>query len=206
MRIFLDVEVHCADGPCGRLTRVILDPWREKVMYGVIQQDRKLPVRWLLPLSPIVIGTPNKLVLRCIKETISSFEPWDGKATATPRDRDLDFIALWTFRKQAEVQGAALGGGTPESDMLILGQDVEIQAADGYVGYLAGFEVDPATGAITHLIVHRERKVQTVDITIPAHEIQRIQKDVIYLISYRSILDALPSTRARRRPRHHLSG
>ena len=68
MDISLGAEVRCADGPCGHLIYVVLDPRKKIVVHVVVQSDTMPYKERLVPIDSILASTPRKILLRCTKE------------------------------------------------------------------------------------------------------------------------------------------
>jgi sporulation protein YlmC with PRC-barrel domain len=77
------------------------------------------------------------------------------------------------------------------------GDDVE--AADGHVGRVDEFLVNPSNGGITHLVMREGHLWGTKDVTIPVAQILRIADGVVHLKLTRADVEALPSVPVRRR-------
>jgi hypothetical protein len=63
------------DGPCGEVTRVIIDPATEKVTHLVIEPKLRLSAGRLVPLA-LVETAADGIRLRCTVEEFGSTGAW----------------------------------------------------------------------------------------------------------------------------------
>src|SRR5581483_5508334 len=69
----MGAEASCADGPAGRVTRVIIDPATETVTHLVIEPRQLLGTGRLVPLD-LVDSTAGGIRLRCTGEEFGKLE------------------------------------------------------------------------------------------------------------------------------------
>jgi hypothetical protein len=73
-----------------------------------------------------------------------------------------------------------------------------VMAADGHVGEVDEFIVDPADEHITHLILRKGHFWEYTDVSIPVTQIDRLQADRIYLQLDKHTIGQLPPIVVRR--------
>ena len=193
-------EVHCTDGPCGVVSRVVVDPVAEAVTHLVVQpKHRRNPGR-LVPLS-LVDATAGEIWLRC---TTAEFEKLDLAeetqfipATSSYQGYGPEQVAYWPYYGLGGGMGLGMGPGggmgmglggndrpTVTYDSVPPGE-VEIrrgqhvQAADGHIGRVQGLVIDPRSGHVTHVLLQeghlRGRKEVAIPITSVASTDDGIQ-------------------------------
>jgi len=59
MDIPINAEVRCADGPCGRTTRVIINPALREVTHLVVREKDFLRVERIVPIDLVLESTPR---------------------------------------------------------------------------------------------------------------------------------------------------
>ena len=74
-----------------------------------------------------------------------------------------------------------------------------VMAADGHVGEVDEFVIDPADGHITHLILRKGHFWGHTDVSIPVDHIDRIEADTIYLKLDKHAIGQLPPIAVRQR-------
>ncbi len=82
MDIPVNVEVHCANGVCGRTTRVVINPATQQVTHLVVGFDQLFAER-LVPIEQVAETTFSVVRLRCTKEEFEKMEPF-VEATLVP--------------------------------------------------------------------------------------------------------------------------
>ena len=73
-----------------------------------------------------------------------------------------------------------------------------VEAADGKVGVLGEFLVNPLTGHISHLILMEGHLWGKREVTIPVSAIDRIEEDTVYFKLDKKAVESLPSEPVRR--------
>jgi sporulation protein YlmC with PRC-barrel domain len=82
---------------------------------------------------------------------------------------------------------------------LAIRRGARVEAADGHVGRVDEFLVDPANGHITHLVLREGHLWGQKDVTVPVSQIERIEEDTVYLKLDKHSIGALPTIPIRRR-------
>jgi sporulation protein YlmC with PRC-barrel domain len=198
MDIPLNVQVHCADGLCGRSTEVILDPKTDEVTHLVVKENHAPHTERLVPVSLVQDATPHLILLRCSREKLAHLEP---------------FVTVEAYRQQIPRYGADLVGvpmsvpetvwvtkkhkATPWGELAVR-RHARIEATDGRVGQLDEFLVEPETEHITHLVMREGHLWGEKDVTIPVSQIDQIEEGVIHLKLDRRSIEALPAIPIRR--------
>ena len=200
MEIPVGAEAHCADGPCGRLVYIILNPRAKTVTHVVVQEDRVPHTRRLVPIGAIVTSTSGKVLMRCTREELRYMEPFvEAHLLPSPVPRhDTASHLVWPYEASEAAKSAPSDGEPISVGELAIRQGIRVVAADGDVGWVERFLVDPATGHVTQLVVQGEQK----GVAVSAREIERIEENIIYLRSYRSVLDAFPPVPTHKRQRY----
>jgi sporulation protein YlmC with PRC-barrel domain len=85
-------------------------------------------------------------------------------------------------------------------DELAIHRGTQVEARDGNVGEVSEFLVNPTTGHITHLVLKEGILWNKKAVTIPAAQIDRMEKDTVYLKLEKAEVEALPSIPIRSGP------
>jgi sporulation protein YlmC with PRC-barrel domain len=187
----MGAEASCADGPAGKVTRVIIDPATEVVTHLVIE-----PKNWLgaagriVPLDLVEAATADGIRLRC---TVEEF----GRLEAAEETEVLDGVA----------GGLGLGGlyspmGLPSpvqaivEDVVPLGEaDISrgepVHAVDGPIGRVEGVRVDPGDHRVTHVLLQEGHLWGRREIVIPASAVTKVE-DGIWLNLTKEQVEGLP--------------
>jgi sporulation protein YlmC with PRC-barrel domain len=187
----MGAEASCADGPGGKVTRVIIDPASGTVTHLVIE-----PKNWLgaagrlVPLDLVEAATADGIRLRC---TVEEF----GRLEAAEETEVLDGVA----------GGLGLGGlyspmGLPSpvqaivEDVVPLGEaDISrgepVHAVDGPIGRVEGVRVDPGDHRVTHVLLQEGHLWGRREIVIPASAVTKVE-DGIWLNLTKEQVEGLP--------------
>jgi sporulation protein YlmC with PRC-barrel domain len=174
----MGAEASCADGPAGKVTRVIIDPATETVTHLVIE-----PKNWLgaagriVPLDLVEATTADGIRLRC---TVEEF----GRLEAAEETEVLDGVA----------GGLGLGGlyspmGLPSpvqaivEDVVPLGEaDISrgepVHAVDGPIGRVEGVRVDPGDHRVTHVLLQEGHLWGRREVVIPASAVTKVENGI----------------------------
>ena len=174
----MGAEASCADGPGGKVTRVIIDPASGTVTHLVIE-----PKNWLgaagriVPLDLVEAATADGIRLRC---TVEEF----GRLEAAEETEVLDGVA----------GGLGLGGlyspmGLPSpvqaivEDVVPLGEaDISrgepVHAVDGPIGRVEGVRVDPDDHRVTHVLLQEGHLWGRREVVIPASAVTKVENGI----------------------------
>jgi sporulation protein YlmC with PRC-barrel domain len=188
----MGAEARCADGPGGKVTRVIIDPATETVTHLVIE-----PKSWLgaagrlVPLDLVEAATADGIRLRC---TVEEF----GRLEAAEETEVVDGV----------VGGLGYGGlyapmGLPSpvqaivQDVVPLGEaDINrgepVHALDGPIGRVEGLRVDPGDHRVTHVLLQEGHLWGRREVAIPASAVTKIEGG-IWLNLTKEQVENLPS-------------
>jgi sporulation protein YlmC with PRC-barrel domain len=185
----MGAEASCADGPAGKVTRVIIDPATETVTHLVIEPRHRIGAGRLVPLD-LVDATVGGIRLRC---TVEEF----GELAAAEETELVDGLA----------GGLALGGFGPPlgvaapvqavvQDVVPLGEEgIErgepVHALDGEIGRVEGLRVDPGDHRVTHVLLQEGHLWGRREVAIPASAVIKVEGG-IWLSLTREQVAALP--------------
>lgn len=230
MRIELGTKVECADGACGEVGDVVIDPLRRVVTHLVVEPHHRHELARLVPVDDLdapVDGDDGdgsvrlrhpSASLRAYPEVNESVFVRLGEWPPLVDEREIGVSTVLTVPFSDVVDVGIIPFATFEPSGMLVAFDripvdqveirrgSEVEAKDGrMVGKVGGFVVGPA-GAISHLVLERGRLWGRREVSIPVDAIARLHSDRIELeLDLDPIaLDALPSSplarHGRRRP------
>ncbi|KAB8139654.1 hypothetical protein F8S13_27240 [Chloroflexia bacterium SDU3-3] len=71
-----DGVVLCADGLCGYMMAIILDPTQKHITHLVVRELGFVETERLVPVELVEEGTAAHLHLRCTKEALTALPPF----------------------------------------------------------------------------------------------------------------------------------
>jgi uncharacterized protein YrrD len=164
----IGAAVHCPDGRCGTLERLVIDPRREEVTDLIVEKGFLLKEDRVIPVSKVVKATEDRIDLSVAGDEFEGFPEYDEQEFRTPRpllsERDYapTDVAVWMrpyaglgvlvrdriiptkeveVRQGVDVDVRVIGGGTP------------VRTKKGKMGEVDHVLVDLDTEEVTHLVV-----------------------------------------------------
>jgi sporulation protein YlmC with PRC-barrel domain len=169
----MGAEASCADGPAGKVTRVIIDPATQAVTHLVIEPKYRLGAGRLVPLD-LVDATDGGIRLRC---TVEEFGRLEAAEETEVVDGLVGGLALGGF-------GPPLGVAAPVQaivqDVVPVGEeDIDrgqpVHALDGEIGRVEGVRVDPGDHRVTHVLLQEGHLWGRREIVIPASAVTKVE-------------------------------
>ena len=202
MKFPLDVDVHCADGLCGRSTHIILNPVTEQVSHIVVKENQPPGVERLVSVKLIASTAAEVILLSCTKEIFAKLEPFnqpDFIYTDVPQHAtDPSLTLLWPFVVPVKRIVDDKVRRIPPGELAVR-RGARVRAADGWVGRVDEFIVGPVSGNITHLVLREGHPWKEKDITIPVDQIDHIKENTVYLKIDKNTIASMPSVAVKRR-------
>jgi sporulation protein YlmC with PRC-barrel domain len=197
MDIPINAKVNCADGECGRSIYVIVNPVTQKVTHLVVKEklaphsERLVPVKWIDETGP------DMVLLKCDQESFTAMSDFVETEYLWKKLPDYKNLAggylLLPFSvpqvaKTVEVKHRRIPFGE-----LAVKRGAAVYAADGHVGQVDEFLVDPEDSHITHLVMQEGHLWGQKEVTFPISEIDRIDEDGVHLKLDKRAIEALPT-------------
>jgi len=176
----IGASARCADGPCGAVTRVVVDPVARAVTHLVVEPAGRQGLGRLVPLD-LVDATNGEIRLRC---TLAQFEHLDAaeETQFVPGTRGYaaygpDQVLSWPYSSLSGTTGVAgdTVSGVSETvtyDAIPLGEvpvrrGDRVHAADGAIGHVEGLVIDPRNHHVTHVLLAEGHLWGRKDVAIP---------------------------------------
>jgi sporulation protein YlmC with PRC-barrel domain len=202
MKFPLDVDVHCADGLCGRSTHIILNPVTEQVSHIVVKEEQSPGVERLVSVKLVASTAAEVILLSCTKEIFAKLEPFnqpDFIYTDVPQHAtDPSLTLLWPFVVPVKRIVDDKVRRIPPGELAVR-RGARVRATDGWVGRVDEFIVGPVSGNITHLVLREGHPWKEKDITIPVDQIDYIKENTVYLKIDKNTIASMPSVAVKRR-------
>lgn len=200
MDVPINAKVNCSDGPCGRSTRVVLNPGTKKVTHLVVATgDAVSETEYLVDVDRVMESDPGKIRLTLSQADLSKMPVFSaaqfvpstlGGYTGMPYLMWPYYPAITPMR----VEGQAI----PTSE-LIIRRGSRVNALEGPVGKVDEFLIDPANDQITHLIMREGHLWGKREVTIPVDQIDHFKDDTVFLRLSKLEIEKLPSVPVRRK-------
>ena len=195
MDIPLNVMVQCTDGEAGHSVCVIVDPIKDQITHLVVKEKGLFGIERLVPANLILETSQDHIWLNCnLKDlektgsfTESEFVPYPSGEGYT-----------WPYYP-IEEEGFILDHEKIPRNELAIRRGDRVNAADGPIGRVDEFLVDPKTDSITHLVMREGHLWGQKDITIPISQMDHIESGAVFLKLSKTDIENLPSVPVKRR-------
>ncbi len=198
----IGAEISCADGVCGDVRRVIVDPVARKVTHLVVQPKGPLDLDRLVPLD-LVDTSGGQIRLRC---TVAEFERLEAAEETQFVPGGLagygpDQALSWPYYGL----GPGMSGFGPDMvppgatfdtvplDEVEVRRGEPVQATDGAIGRVQGLVIDRASRRVTHVLLQEGHLWGKKEVAIPISAVAKMDlDDGIYLTLTKQQVQDLP--------------
>lgn len=178
--------VSCADGPCGAVIRVVINPVTRKLTHLVVEPEGRRGLGRLVPLE-LADATGGEIRLRC---TMAEFEKLDPaeETQFVPGTRGYEAygpeqVVSWPWLSlggTTGVEGDMVAGvsETVTYDAIPVGEVAvrrgdRVHATDGEIGHVEGLVIDPRNHHVTHVLLQEGHLWGRKDVAIPIGVVTR---------------------------------
>ena len=187
----MGATASCADGPGGKVSRLIIDPATEAVTHLVIQPKHRLGVGRLVPLD-LVDTTAGDIRLRCTVEEFGELEPAQETELIDDGTAGLGIGGL------NAPMGLISPVQTMVQDVVPLGEaDVDrgdpVYALDGEIGRVQGLMVDRDDHRVTHVLLEEGHLWGRKKVSIPASAVTGVANGIRLSLTKKQVEDLPPA-------------
>jgi sporulation protein YlmC with PRC-barrel domain len=203
INIPVEAGVECVDGACGVSTHVIINPVTKKVTHLVVKQRGFPGIERMVPIEWVTQTTSNLIKLECTKDKFNHQDTFIDREyvkldpSDVPAYRPASFTGeaylYWPYSVPESEWYMTVDHENVSPDELAVRRGAHVEAADGHVGRVDEFLVDPRDEHITHLIMREGHLWGQKDVSIPVSAIDRIEEDTVHLKLSKSEIEALPT-------------
>ena len=200
INIPIHAQVECTDGSAGKSTAVIINPVTRTLTHFAVQDHESLiPTARLVPVELVSETTPDKIHLTCTRAELSELELFSETRYIQNEDATIEYLE--PYLTPLDVHYLAVETEHVPPGELAVHRGTIVEAADGYIGTVGEFLIDPESGHITHLVLQKGHAWGKKEMTVPVGAIDQIDGTTDTLKLSKAELADLPSI-ALRRDRH----
>lgn len=189
----------CSDGPCGEVTRVVVNPVARELTHLVIEPAHRSGLGRLVPLDLVEPGA-GEVHLRC---TLEEFEnlPHAEETDFLPGGSGYEdyarheayywpYFGIETFPDPdvANASGIVTRDTLPPGEVGVR-RGEHVHASDGEIGKVEGLVVEPAHGHVTHVLLQEGHLWGRKQVAIPIGAVERIGEGITVNMTKREIGD-----------------
>jgi sporulation protein YlmC with PRC-barrel domain len=201
-RFAIGAKASCSDGPCGEVRRMIVDPATDTVTHLVIEPGHGRHPGRLVPLD-LVDTASGEIRLRCTLVEFGKLDHAEHKERVGGRDVG-PAIPVVRPGPVGALSMQAPGASPLSRPARFIVQEVvpagetqvrhgqRVQAADGEIGRLQGFLVDPDDHQVTHVLLQEGHLWGRKEVAIPMRAVAGID-DGIQLRLTKQQVENLPT-------------
>ena len=186
--------VACADGRCGAVGAVVIDPVARAVTHLVVVPAGAPGLARLVPIG-LASAENGEIRLSCTLAGWADF-PYAEETELVPAEAFGYGPGDWAW-PQAEledVQVAVKEYVVPPGEVE-LRRGTRVHADDGPVGRVDGFVLRPENGAMTHVLVRVGSSLGTSTVALPVDSSLRVDDEGVHIAVSRRTIDSLPPMR-----------
>jgi sporulation protein YlmC with PRC-barrel domain len=194
----IGAEASCTDGPCGEVSRVVVDPVARAVTHLVVEPAHRHGLGRLVPLdlADVVAG---QIRLRCTLAEFNrldlgeetQFRPGAGGWGAYGPGQ----VFAWPYYNLgsgglggASVSPAIIYDAVPLGDVAVR-RGEHVRATDGLIGRVEGLVIDPGRHQVTHVLLQEGHLWERQDVAIPISAVAGIDGGIRLRIAKQDVRD-----------------
>jgi osmotically-inducible protein OsmY len=163
----IGAQVHCRDGECGKLHKVVVDPHTQRVTDLIVDRGFLLTTDGILPVGVVERATREGIYLSISSEDLADYPEYrevefeEPAPAARESTYDRSDIRCWPAAYGLVcsepvipmVRRRVHEGISPAR--AVIKQGTPIRNAQGAIGHIDHLLVDPKSGEVSHLVVRK---------------------------------------------------
>ena len=177
----IGADARCADGVCGKVTRVVVDPVARAVTHLVVQPRHWPGLGRLVPLGLVAAATPTEVRLRCTRAEFDElsfaedahFAPGTGPGQYAGYSAEQMLMLPYYSRaagegmpQTREDESAGAYGSLPPGEVGVR-RGKSVYATDGEIGRVEGLVIDPGNQHVSHVLLQEGHLFGRREVVIP---------------------------------------
>ena len=210
----IGADVRCADGVCGKVTHVVVDPVKRAVTHLVVEPRHWPGLGRLVPLDLVDAATPKEVRLRCTRAEFDQlgFAEDTDFAPRTSLDQYSGYSAEQMLMspyyspigdedvpQTREDEPAGAYGSLPPSEVEVR-RNKRVYATDGEIGQVEGLVIDSGSHHVSHVLLQEGHLFGRREVAIPIGTVTGVLDGVQLNITKQQV-ENLPAVNT-----DHLSG
>ena len=177
----IGADARCADGVCGKVTRVVVDPVARAVTHLVVEPRHRPGLGRLVPLDLVDASTPKEVRLRCTRAEFDQlgFAEDTDFAPRASLDQYSGYSAeqklMWPYYSPIEGEGmpqtredepTGAFGSLPPGEVGVR-RNERVYATDGEIGRVEGLVIDSGSHHVSHVLLQEGHMFGRREVAIP---------------------------------------
>jgi hypothetical protein len=184
MDITLKANVHCTDGLVGQAICVMIDPVHRQLTHIVVEEKNSTRLKRLVPVELITAGDRHNIHLDCTRAQLATLRPF--MEIEYPREGALYFTygtdveTSWPYDTNVEMP-VPLELERLAPDEVVIQQNSPVHAADGRVGQVKGFLINPTNKSLISIALETGYFWNRQELIVALAQVDRFEEDRIIL-------------------------
>jgi hypothetical protein len=168
----IGVGVICADGDCGRLHRIIIDPASRELRHLVVGRDPH--TARLVPATLVGSAAADAIVLTCTTADFDRMEPAEATEVVQPPavaapSAGTGAGAIAGYNARATKAETVTYDRVPRGEVQLRGGE-RLHAADGDIGHIKGLMAAP-DNHVTHILLSEGHLWSRKEVAVPIRNV-----------------------------------
>lgn len=197
----IGADVSCADGPCGKLNRVAVDPVARTVTHLIVEPAGRHKDERLVPVALVEGSAGGTIRLRC---TRAEFDVLNPVAETLFIEGSIDDPAygpkdavFWPYYAERGQRGDLVTRDViPAGDLEVRRGD-HVHAIDGTIGRVEGMVIEPGSGHVTYVLLQEGHAWGRKQVAIPIGAVTNAEDGIRLNLTKQEVEDLPPVDVAR---------
>jgi sporulation protein YlmC with PRC-barrel domain len=196
--LIIGAEVSCTDGPCGKISRLIVEPGTETVTHLVVDPKHGGPSR-LVPVG-LAGAAAGGVRLRCSKADFGKLDPAEQTELLHMNTAGDPMPTYWGFVAPNLTGLAMYDSSRVSSHGTVPTGEVDVRRGepvyttdmtDSEIGRIQGLVIDPGSHQVSHILLEEGHLWGRKQVAIPISAVTRVG-DIVRLNITRQQVEELP--------------
>jgi hypothetical protein len=201
MPLRIGTAANCADGACGQVSRIIVNPGALQVTHLVVDPRHGLGPGRLVAVD-LVDARTGQIRLRCTlaefrtlppaqeTEVVPDLDPTGRDHPESPANR-ANWLGRSPFIRVARAPQEVTVDSVPSGEVDVR-RDLTVCATDGELGQVRGLVVEPGSHRVTHVLLREGHRWSRKEVAIPVGAVTKFGTLLIHLSLTRHQVEHLP--------------
>lgn len=189
----IGAEATCADGPCGTVAQVVIDPIARRVTHLIVEPEHREGLGRLVPVEWAQISD-DAVALRCSTAEFEALEVAEQVRFLSGVEGDPDYtpeqMYLWPWFGGNSTPPVTVDSLPPGE--VAVHRGAEVHASDGRVGEVEGLVLDKLNHRVTHLLLKQGHLFGSRDVAIPISAVSVVDDTGVLLSVTKEEVSELP--------------
>jgi len=197
----IGAQVHCRDGKCGRLSKVVVNPDTLQVTDLIVEEGFLLKRARVFPISVVERTTEQDIYLSVHSDDLGSYREYreveyervasGSEAASFNTSQVMPYGGVTTSNYNVAIVREKVRQGLSSDDLALLAQGTPVKNQEGVIGKLDHVITNADSSEITHLVV-RHGILFPERLDIPIALVERISENGILVAATNEELQQLP--------------